>query len=231
MIQNTTLGPREKYEVPLNCFNGYIKNSSGSPVDIYISGNSASRYTDTLAPNTVIHLTNAEYSQIINLSDAYSLDIVYCSAGEKIEFLNGQVQIGNATLNVGGNLDVTGSVDIGTMPDVTFTNSTIDVGTINEITNGVPLKQVANSNSGLTGTISSTGTAQQITSTSKAVLHFQFRNTGSNNMSIGSSTVQATLLFPSSMFIFDCTPTETTDLSTWYVSGTSGDGYSVNQQV
>ena len=97
--------------------------------------------------------------------------------------------------------------------------------------NAVPLKRTANSNSGYSGSIGTTNTAQQIDSTSNTIQHFQFRNTGSNNMEVGSSGVQSVLLFPNSMFIFDTTPTETTDISQWYVKGTSGDTYLVNWQV
>ena len=112
MIQNTTLEPKGIYEVPKSCFTGYIKNANSESVDIYISGNSAGFYKETLAPNTVLHLKNTEYSKIYNLSGLYKIDIVYCSANEQIEFLNGQVQIGNASVTIDGNVQVSsGTVD------------------------------------------------------------------------------------------------------------------------
>ena len=122
-------------------------------------------------------------------------------------------------------LTVNGSVDVGTV-------STIDsITNIVEIQAGA-IKTTGNTNNGLTATLATANTAQQFTTTSTAVQHFQLRNTSSENISIGNSTVQATLLFPNSMFIWDAILTETTDVSTWYfVGATAGDSISVNYQV
>ena len=90
-----------------------------------------------------------------------------------------------------------------------------------------------NTNNGFTGTIATTGTAQQLTTTSTVVQHFQIRNTSTtgNVQYVGSSGAQSLLLYPNGMFLWDANPNEQTDISTWYVNGTAADTYAVNYQV
>ena len=102
-----------------------------------------------------------------------------------------------------------------------------------QVNGSVGLIKAANTNDGFTGTIATTGTAQQFTATSTVVQHFQIRNTSTtgNVQYVGSSGAQSLLLYPNGMFLWDANPNEKTDISTWYVSGTAADTYAVNYQV
>ena len=102
-----------------------------------------------------------------------------------------------------------------------------------QVNGSVGLIKAANTNDGFTGTIATTGTAQQFTTTSTVVQHFQIRNTSTtgNVQYVGSSGAQSLLLYPNGMFLWDANPNEQTDISTWYISGTAADTYAVNYQV
>ena len=102
-----------------------------------------------------------------------------------------------------------------------------------QVNGSVGLLNSTNTNGGLTGTIATTGTAQQFTTTSTVVQHFQIRNTSTtgNVQYVGSSGAQSLLLYPNGMFLWDANPNEKTDISTWYISGTAADTYAVNYQV
>ena len=123
--------------------------------------------------------------------------------------------------------------------DVNISDSSINMpvtvqGTANVYiteTIDLPIAVSPSTNNGLSGTITTTGTAQAFTTTSTLVLHFQFKNNSTTNtMSLGTATVQSITLFPQSMFLWDSATGEQQDISTWYVVGTSGDTFAVTYQ-
>ncbi len=261
-IQSQTLSPNDYYEVPLSCFSGYIRNNNATECQILILGNGNSTYNETIPPYSVLHTTNAEYNRIYNEGAVDLILVYVDNPKTTLTFQNSSINIQSAgtTLDIGtvdtiNNItslpDITlasgqtigltagTSIDIGnitgTISDITLAaGQTVDVGTLNSITEiaAGAIKTTGNTNNGLTATLATANTAQQFTTTSTPVQHFQLRNTSSENIEIGNSTVQATLLFPNSMFIWDAILTETTDLSTWYFNGaTAGDTISVNYQA
>ncbi len=94
------------------------------------------------------------------------------------------------------------------------------------------LASAATSNQGISVSLTTANTAQQIIASSTLIRHFQIRNTSSSTVYIGTSTIQAVLLFPNSMYLWDAVASEITDLSTWYFnSGTAGASIEVNYQA
>lgn len=166
--------------------------------------------------------------------------------------INGTVNVNISTSSIDMPVAVQGTVDVNlsassiTMPvsvagtiDVNISTSSINMpvtvqGTANVYiteTIDLPIAVSPSTNNGLSGTISTTGTAQAFTTTSTLVLHFQFKNNSkTNTMSLGTATVQSITLFPQSMFLWDSATGEQQDISTWYVVGTSGDTFAVTYQ-
>ena len=242
-IQSQTLSPNDDYEVPASCFSGYIRNNNNISCQLLILGNGNSTYSETIPPYSVLHMTSAEYNRIYN-KGTVDLIIVYVDNPKTtLTFQNSSINIQAAnsgiTFDIGtvdsiNNITNIPAITIASGQEISFTNTTIDVGTLNSITEIVAgaIKTTGNTNSGLTATLATANTAQQFTTTSTSVQHFQLRNTSGETIYVGSSSVQATLLFPNSMLVWDAILTETTDLSTWYFIGvTFGDTISANYQV
>lgn len=217
-IQSQNLGPNAYYEIPNSCFHGYIRNPNDTSSKIYIEGAGNGSYTETIPAYSVIHFTKLEYNRIYNQS-SNTIYIVYVSdPSTTITFYNSALKIESAN-----------------QLDANIVNSSLDIGTVQsltEIVNGVKLQQTNNSNNGNSASLTTANTAQPFLTASTTVQHFQVINKSTETIYIGNSSIQAIPLVPNGALLWDATPTETTDLSTWYfVGATVGDKIEFNYQV
>ena len=133
-----------------------------------------------------------------------------------VTITSGDVNITGGTINIGNTVDITGVVSI-SAGTITFSNDTINVGTLNTITNGVPLAVTSNTNNGSSATLTTANTAQQFITSTTLCQHFQVRNTSTSDIIyVGNSAQQAIPLMPNGVLLWDANPNEQTDLSTWY---------------
>ena len=161
----------------------------------------------------------------------------------------GNLPISIDATNITGNIPIEIAANsIGNIPIVIAANTlgnlpiTLAANTIGNLTIDIAAQSVGNLNvnsyiqsakisgNGFNANITTTGTAQQLITTSTIVQHFTIRNNGSNIMYIGTSADQARYIFPNGFYWFDCNPSEYTDISTWYVQGTAGDNFIVNYE-
>ena len=236
------------YGGQLGCISGYIYNpSDADTATIIIRGvNNTGKITRNIDPFGYLVFRALEFESIMSTGPD-NLIIVY---SDNIDFaLNesqAMLQVGNPIgfplqtryLTLTDNPDTSinqvnayktdlGSNQLGGSP----TALTTDVNTkfphpVSMDANGnLGLLKTANTNGGFAGTIATTGTAQQFTTTSTVVQHFQIRNTSTtgNVQYVGSSGAQSLLLYPNGMFLWDANPNEQTDISAWEPAGRAYD--------
>ena len=183
---------------------------------------------------------SVEYLNRVGLAKASQLPQNLTYSGN-LSIALSENDIGNIPIEIAAN-------SIGNIPIVIAANTlgnlpiTLAANTVGNLTIDIAAQSVGNLNvnsyiqsakiseNGFNANITTTGTAQQLITTSTIVQHFTIRNNGSNIMYIGTSADQARYIFPNGFYWFDCNPSEYTDISTWYVQGTAGDNFIVNYE-
>jgi hypothetical protein len=197
-------------------------------IPIEIVANSLGNIPITIAASTITSLPIE-----IVANSLTSLPIQIVSLGSTLGNIPIEIaanSIGNIPIEIAANS--LGNIPI-TLAANTVGNLTIDIAaqSLGNVAVNSYIQSSAISENGFNNNIATTGTAQQLTTTSTVVQHFTIRNNGSSVMYIGTSANQARYIFPNGFFWFDCNPSEHTDISTWYVSGTAGNNYVVNYEV
>lgn len=240
-LYNFSVAPGENSQIPNVCASGYVKNNSSTAIATFvIYSERNATLNKTLSPQQAFNFTNLYILRILNTSADSSciLDVIFSdtsafSATESesvIQLGSLGSSLGNIPIEIAANS--LGNIPI-TLAANTVGNLTIDIAaqSLGNVAVNSYIQSSAISENGFNNNIATTGTAQQLTTTSTVVQHFTIRNNGSSVMYIGTSANQARYIFPNGFFWFDCNPSEHTDISTWYVSGTAGDNYVVNYEV
>ena len=221
-----TVAPEGVISINNTCTYGYVTNNSTTTAGIFILyAEHMANITKTLQPGQSFYYSNVYFYKFANLG-TIDLVIVFSDTPFSISEspysmrmfepvdINGTVNVNISTSSINMPVTVQGTANV-------YITETIDL----------PIAVSPSTNNGLSGTISTTGTAQAFTTTPTLVLHFQFKNNSkTNTMSLGTDTVQSITLFPQSMFLWDSATGEQQDISTWYVVGTSGDTFAVTYQ-
>ena len=221
-----TVAPQGVISINNTCTYGYITNDNTTTAGTFILyAERMANITKTLQPGQSFNYNNVYFYKFANIGSV-SLTIIFSDTPFTISespysmrvyepvTINGTVDVSISDSSINMPVTVQGTANV-------YITETIDL----------PIAVSPSTNNGLSGTITTTGTAQAFTTTSTLVLHFQFKNNSTTNtMSLGTATVQSITLFPQSMFLWDSATGEQQDISTWYVVGTSGDTFAVTYQ-